>query len=68
MKKIKRNKCKRNIKEAETLVRSDLHSHVKKFKSEFTVGLDKFILIILIPFLLKESLLFASNMPKGNFA
>ncbi len=65
--KNERNKCHRNIKEATTLGRSDLHSQVKKFESVFTIEKDKFILIILIPFLLKESLLFVSNMPKGNF-
>ena len=37
----------------------------KKFESEFAIEQDKFILI---PFLLKESLLFVSNMPRGNFA
>ena len=36
----------------------------KKFESEFAIEQDKFILI---PFLLKESLLFVSNMPRGNF-
>ena len=36
----------------------------KKFESEFAIEQDKFILI---PFLLKESVLFVSNMPKGNF-
>ena len=65
MKKIKMNKYQRNIKEAATVSRPDLHSQVRKFESEFTVGQDKFILI---PFLLKESVLFVSNMPKGNFA
>ena len=65
MKRITSNKCKRSIEEAETLVRSDLHFPIKKFKSEFAIEQDKFILI---PFLLKESLLFVSNMPRGNFA
>ena len=36
----------------------------KKFESEFAIEQDKFILI---PFLLKVSLLFVSNMLKGNF-
>ena len=65
--KNKRNKCYRNIKEATTLGRSDLHSQVKKFESVFTIEKDKFILIIPIPFLPKESVLYVSNMPKGNF-
>ena len=65
--KNKRNKCYRNIKEATTMGRSDLHSQVKKFKCVFIIEKDKFILIILIPFLLKDIVLFGSNMPKGNF-
>ena len=36
----------------------------KKFEREFAIEQDKFILI---PFLLKESLLFVSNIPKRNF-
>ena len=35
----------------------------RKFESEFAIEQDKFTLI---PFLLKESLLFVSNMPRGN--